>query len=129
MTMRTMVHLRRVPRTRHTLVVQDDGDPIVLGERKTNLELLGIDAIQRPEDLWPKLQALPNPAERVRGSASRPRQWLTWCRARPTCGTLRASITVSVYITDRGSDPQGRSAELWSTTGHASELTPGRRGA
>jgi hypothetical protein len=39
--------------------LREGGCPIVLGEREVTLERLGIDAIQPPEDFWPKLQALP----------------------------------------------------------------------
>jgi uncharacterized protein DUF2252 len=39
--------------------LRDGGRPIVLGEREVTLERLGIDAIEPPEDFWPKLQALP----------------------------------------------------------------------
>ncbi len=39
--------------------LREGGCPIVLGEREVTLERLGIDAIEPPEDFWPKLQALP----------------------------------------------------------------------
>src|SRR6266853_511911 len=39
--------------------LREGGDPIVLGERDVTLERLGIDAIEAPDDFWPKLQALP----------------------------------------------------------------------
>jgi Uncharacterized protein conserved in bacteria (DUF2252) len=39
--------------------LHDGGCPIVLGQRDVNLERLGLDAIEPPEDFWPKLQALP----------------------------------------------------------------------
>jgi hypothetical protein len=39
--------------------LREGGCPIVLGEREATLERLGIDAIEPPEDFWPKLQALP----------------------------------------------------------------------
>jgi uncharacterized protein DUF2252 len=39
--------------------LREGGCPIVLGEREATLERLGIDAIEPPDDFWPKLQALP----------------------------------------------------------------------
>ena len=39
--------------------LRDSGRPIVLGDRAINLEHLGVDAIEPPENFWPKLQSLP----------------------------------------------------------------------
>lgn len=39
--------------------LKDGGCPIVLAERETNLEKLGIEAIEAPQDFWPKLNHRP----------------------------------------------------------------------
>ena len=39
--------------------LREGGCPIVLGEREVTLAKLGVDAIEPPEDFWPKLQRLP----------------------------------------------------------------------
>ena len=43
--------------------LREGGCLIVLGEREVTLERLGIDAIEPPEDFWPKLQALRAPRQ------------------------------------------------------------------
>lgn len=47
------------------------GDPIVLAERETALERLGVDAFKPPEDFWRKLSARPAPQQRLRPDARR----------------------------------------------------------
>jgi hypothetical protein len=39
--------------------LHEEGCPIVLAERETNLEKLGIEAIEPPQDFWPKLNHRP----------------------------------------------------------------------
>jgi hypothetical protein len=51
--------------------LREGGDPIVLGERDVTLERLGIDAIEAPDDFWPKLQALPAARQPLRQDVRR----------------------------------------------------------
>jgi uncharacterized protein (DUF2252 family) len=52
--------------------LREGGDPIVLGERDVTLERLGIDAIEAPDDFWPKLQALPAARQPLRRDVRQP---------------------------------------------------------
>jgi hypothetical protein len=51
--------------------LREGGCPIVLGEREVTLERLGIDAIEAPDDFWPKLQALPAARQPLRPDVRR----------------------------------------------------------
>src|ERR1700730_14452779 len=51
--------------------LRDGGCPIVLAERDTNLERLGVDTIRPPEEVWATLQALPTPQRRMPPGARR----------------------------------------------------------
>ena len=51
--------------------LKEGGRPIVLGERDVTLERLGVDAIEPPEDFWPKLQALPAARQPLRPTLRR----------------------------------------------------------